>query len=866
MTLMDTKVLRGPNQWSTGEKLLIVLKVKSENVSPESLKKLKERVITLFPEVSHVHGSRSPEADTSLPDLIALIALGIQNKAGLHPAFYTSHPSAEENIHFIAYAYTIEQVGIYAGEAALQLADKIIQNKEAELDLYLNEIHRLKKRYSMGPTSSYILEEVKRRNIPYRQFDHGSLITLGHGCRQKKLRTAVTDATSALGVEMAGDKEETKKILAEASVPVPKGIVVYSEEELVTRLKDLSFPLVIKPLDGNHGRGVTTDINSFEKALFGFSIANKISKPVIVEEFVRGDDYRFLVINYQLIAAALRMPAYVTGNGRSTIAALIEEENKNPQRGDTSEHVLAPIRVDEVTSKILAEKNFTLETILPEGHRVILKDTANISAGGTATDVTDMVHPENKFMVERVARMFNLDICGIDIMATAIDKPITREIGAIIEVNAGPGLRMHSNPQAGPKRDVAGPIIDMLFSTPAAAEIPLVAVTGTNGKTTTTRLIAFMAQQAGFRPGYCTSDGIYIDGHLTYEGDCTGFVSAQQVLFDPTINFAVIECARGGIIRNGLGFSKSDISIITNISEDHLGVKDVYTLEDMARVKKVVPKTTKESGYAILNAEDNTVYGLKDELSCNVALFSIDPQNENVKLHIKNNGIAATLEEGNIVVIHGIKTVIEHVNNIPLTFGGKAEFMVKNVLAAALAGILSGWDSNIVAEALRKFKPSPELTPGRLNQFSFGGFKVMVDYAHNIDGYGEIKKFLSQIKGHKIGVISAPGDRRDSDISAIGMLAANTFDTIIIRNDIDLRGRKGPDICDLIEKGIMEVNPDIPVHKIPNEQEAIRKAFSLVKKEGFIFISADKVKQTLKFVEELGSTIREAHSGVMPAI
>jgi cyanophycin synthetase len=849
MRVIETKVLRGPNQWSVQEKQLIVLKAEVGEQDPAAEDLLHRRMSEMFPEIAHLH-SGTP---TGTPATLALLALGLQNSAGMPVAFFQTEKAPEQGTYYIAYSYQVEQAGLYAGDAAAELAQELLNGGKPDLAFHLEELELLKRRYSIGPTSTYLLDEVKRRNIPYKQFDNGSLITLGHGNRQKKIRTAVTDATSALGLEMAGDKEETKKILAEANLPVPRGILVRSERELVERIGEVRYPIVLKPLDGNHGRGVTTDISSFEKALFGFNIASRISTPVIVEEFVKGDDYRFLVINFQLVAAALRMPAYVTGNGTSTIEELIEEENRNPQRGDTSEHVLAKIKVDDVTKKILTEKKLTLASVLPKGERLILKDTANISAGGTATDVTDQVHPENKFMVERVARLFNLDICGIDIMATAIDVPITREVGAIIEVNAGPGLRMHSNPQAGPKRDVARPILEMLFRTTAAAEIPVIAVTGTNGKTTTTRLIAYMAAKAGHHPGFCTSDGIYIDGHLTYEGDCTGYVSAQQVLFDPSIDFAVLECARGGIIRSGLGFDRCDISVVTNISEDHLGMKGVNTLQDMARVKAVVPKSTRTTGYAILNADDTNVYSLHKEVTCNVALFSLDPENERVKSHLRNNGMAAVLENGNITVFHGHKTVIATVDEIPLTFGGKAEFMVKNVLAATLAGIISGFDTAIIREALTTFVPSAELTPGRMNAFSFDGFRVIVDYVHNLDGFREIKKFLARTEGHKIGVIAAPGDRRDSDISGIGMLAATSFDEIVVRSDKDLRGRTGEEISNLLCSGIQQVNSEVPVNVIADEKEAIDYALSRARPGCTIFICADKVKDTLDYVQALAT-------------
>jgi cyanophycin synthetase len=437
-------------------------------------------------------------------------------------------------------------------------------------------------------------------------------------------------------------------------------------------------------------------------------------------------------------------------------------------------------------------------------------------------------------------------------MTTSVEKPITRETGAVIEVNAGPGLRMHSNPQEGPSRDVAGPILDMLFPIPSTARIPVIAVTGTNGKTTTTRLVAHIAKQAGFRPGYCTSDGIYLDGHQVFEGDCTGYVSARQVLFDPCIDFAVLECARGGIIRSGLGFDSCDISIITNISDDHLGMNDIESLDDLARVKSVVARTCASHGYTILNADDEQTPGLYDSLNCNIALFSLDPQNERLLAHIGNKGMAAVLEDGNVIIYNGTRTVFEKVASFPLSFGGTADFMIRNILAATLAGIISGFNHDVVKKALISFIPSPANTPGRMNEFNFGDFRVIVDYMHNPDGFREVKKFLDRLKDHpKTGIISVAGDRRDADIREVGAIAAEMFNTIIIRADKDMRGRKPEDVQALLQEGIRSKKPNVEIITILSEKDAIEHAFRTVKKNGLIFICADKVKQTLQLVKNM---------------
>jgi cyanophycin synthetase len=860
MKITETKVMRGPNQWSIDEKQLIVLKVEIPDEPESVIKDFLQKLVREFPGLP---GKLLQEERGQVAIVHALreLALELQQIIGLKCRYARSKEGHEKNEYFVVFSYEIEQVGLFAGEAATEIVDDLLLNRKIDREYYTDTLFSLRKRYSMGPTTSYILNEVIKRGIPYRQFDHGSLIMLGHGLRQKKIRTAVTDTTSGLGMEMAGDKEETKKLLDEANLPVPKGIIVYDEHELEDRINEVRFPIVLKPLDGNHGRGVTTDINSLDRALFGFEIAKKVSTPVIVEEFVKGDDYRFLVINYKLVAVAHRMPAYVTGDGASSVQELIDQENRHPQRGDSSDHVLAFIKVDDVTRKILSEKNLTLDSVVPKGQRIILKDTANISAGGTATDVTDIVHPDNRFMVERVARMFNLDICGVDIMATAVDVPITRDIGAIIEVNAGPGIRMHSNPQNGAERNVAAPIIDMLFPNTEASKIPIVAVTGTNGKTTTCRLISYMAQNAGFKPGVCTTEGIYIDGHYTYKGDCTGYKSAQQVLFDPSIDFAVLETARGGIIRSGLGFDECDISIFTNISEDHMGLKDIHTIEDLLRVKSVVPFATREDGYAILNADDNRVYSLYDKLKCRIALFSLDPNNDRVREHIKNNGMAAVIENGQVTVMSGHKITLGKVQEFPLTYHGKAEFMTENILASVLAAMISGFDQTVIKESLMTFVPTPSLAPGRLNLFDFGDFKLMVDYVHNVDGFTEIKKFLAKVEERpKTGIICIAGDRRDEDIRAVGMLAATTFDKIIIRHDKTPRQRSGREVENLLTEGVLQINSRIPLMTIPDEKEAINRAIEEAEKGSFIFVCADKVHETLAYVAKLHAKREGVHA------
>jgi cyanophycin synthetase len=842
--IIETKVMRGPNQWSDQHTKLIVLKLKTGRpADPDFFSKLKP----LFPDTHF-----SIESPNELAEAVKAVAIELQKKTGLHQEYGVVQATQKKDLYRVIFSYELEQIGRYAAESAVKIINAVADGKPENLNQYIEELKEMRSDENMGATTSFLLNEAVKRNIPYKRFDNGSLITLGYGIKQKKMRTALVDSTSGIGIELAGDKEETKRMLEDNKLPVPIGVLVYDEDDLLEAVQSMQFPIVTKPLDGNHGRGVTTNINSVEKAIHGLKVAQKISKAVIVEEFIQGDDHRFLVINFKLVAVAKRTPACVKGNGKSTIAELIEEENKNPERGNSQDHPLALIKVDDVTKKILVERSLTLDSVLPDQEVLYLKETANISAGGTSTDVTDLVHPENVFMAEHIAKLFNLNICGIDLLTKDVSVPLTKKTGAIIEVNAGPGIRMHTDPTEGIPRNVAKPIIDMLFPD-NDFRIPIVAISGTNGKTTTTRLVAHIMKESGKTTGYTTTEGIYINDHIIEEGDCTGSVSAQTILFDPTVEVAVLECARGGIIRSGLGFDECDISIITNISDDHLGTKDIETLEELARVKSVVARSTKKDGYTILNADDDLVYGMQQFTQCKVALFSMDESNPRIRTHCESGGVAAVIEDNYLTVYNGEwKTRIEKIEKIPLTFDGRAEFMIQNLMAATLAGmILLDFNPESIRKALLSFIPSPEKTPGRLNLFKFRDFDFIIDYAHNKSGFIELKKFLDKTEAsEKTGIIAATGDRRDEDIRNLGRYAARMFDNIIIRLDADLRGRPKEEHSKLLIEGIEEVNKEIPVKVIPDEREAISYAITKAKKGSMILACADNVQQTIAFVSE----------------
>jgi cyanophycin synthetase len=553
-----------------------------------------------------------------------------------------------------------------------------------------------------------------------------------------------------------------------------------------------------------------------------------------------------LVINYKFVAAAIRKPASVVGDGISNIQELIDKTNEDPRRGYGHEKTLTQIKVDDFTLDMLAKANLNLESILPNGKELLLKPTANLSTGGTATDVTDLVHPDNIFMCERIARIIGLDICGIDIMAENLTEPVKDIGGAILEVNAAPGFRMHIDPAEGIPRNVAEPVIDMLYPKGSSARIPIIAVTGTNGKTTTTRLMAHMVKTMGYKVGYTTTDGIYIQNQLMLRGDCTGPVSAEFVLKDPAIDFAVLETARGGILRAGLGFHNCDIAIVTNIAEDHLGLQDIDTIEQLTRVKAVVPASVLPDGYAILNADNKYAVSMAKECVCKIAYFSMDENNSIIKEHINKGGLAAVYENGYVTICKGTwKIRIEKAVNIPLTFGGRATYNIANVLPTLLAGFIRNFKIEDMRVALQTFIPGPAQTPGRMNIFRFKNFELMVDYAHNTSGFEAIGEMLSKIDANHVGVIAGVGDRRDEDTIGLGRQAAKMFDEIVIRQDKNLRGRTEDEIIELIKRGIREVDPNKKVTSFKRESDAIDFAIKNARKGTFLTICSDVVPAAL---------------------
>jgi len=836
----EMRIMRGPNMWSQKHNNLVA--VKSDIHSIPKMNDDQKNLIRKYFFDNYQIESLHEDFNLCVFRYVLQLAARLQGSSFYHDLIYPT-----PDILYGIVEYKIEE----AGKTAIDLASEIVHSILAfkiplDWETALENVKIKTLKHSFGPTTSLIIEAAKRQNIPVN-IGPAEYILLGYGKNQKRISAAMSANTACIAVNIAGDKEDTKKFLESVYLPVPDGKLVKDENELMKVVEQLGYPLVTKPLNGNQGRNVTCGITNFENLLTGFRYANEISKLVLIEKEIQGQDYRFLVIGNQFIAASRRLPAFVVGDGHSTIYDLVEIENKNPNRGNGHENMLTKIELDAATDLCLQKQSMSTSSIPESGKQILLKLTANLSTGGTAEDVTDLVHPKNKLIAEKASRVIGLDICGIDIISPDITEPLPENGGAIIEVNAAPGLRMHQYPNKGLAREVGKPIVDLMFKNGEEGRIPIVAVTGTNGKTTTTRLMAHVAAFAGHIVGFSSTDGIYVNGEKIQSGDCSGPQSSKTILQDNTVDFAVLECARGGIIRSGLGFDQCDIGIVTNVAADHLGLKDIYTVEDLAFVKSVVPCSVKKDGWAILNAGNEYSYMMKDNVSCNVALFCTDEMIKNFQNHLLNGGYGAYTDHNlDIYIQHGeTKIYIINAAEVPLTRNGKAVFMIENLLPVILAAYFSSMKPEQIALAVKSFIPSAEMTPGRINEFLINDVNVIVDYAHNPHGLKALAGYLKNISGRKLGIITGTGDRREEDIIEFGRIASSMFDDIIIRFDRDLRGRAKESIIELIDRGIHEINPQQEYLIIPDTQTAIEYAVANAEKGSYVVICADNAIYTL---------------------
>jgi cyanophycin synthetase len=740
----------------------------------------------------------------------------------------------------------------------------------------LEDLIRLSERRAFGPSTQALVDEAAGRDIPWIRLNEASLVQLGQGRYQKRMRATMTSLTGALAVDVAGDKKLTTKLLAAAGLPVPRSEIARSEDEAVAAARRIGFPVVTKPIDGNHGRGVMLDLRS-ERALraaYPKSLAEARRPQVIVESYVTGEDYRVLVVDGRMVAVAQRVPAHVIGDGEHTIRELVEITNQDPRRGIGHEKVLTKIKIDDTATDLVRKQGYELDDVPPVDEMVKLASTGNMSTGGISIDRTWEAHEENIEVAEEAARVVGLDVAGIDFLTPDISHPVRETGGAIVEVNAAPGFRMHTNPTEGDPQYVAKPVIDMLFPPGSPSRIPIVSVTGSNGKTTTVRMISHIMKGMGHKVGMTSTDGIYIDERLVKRADASGPKSAQMVLQNPRVDFAVFEVARGGILREGLGYDHNDIAVVTNVTGDHLGLKDVHSIKQLAAVKRVVVEAVPRSGFAVLNADDPLVADMRKHCSGSVILFSMQEDNDLVERWVRRGGKAVTIQQqprGEMMVIREGRRImpVGWVHQLPATFEGRARMMVANALAAAGAAHAAGAHLHDIRQGLRSFSTSIYQAPGRLNLFDLNGVRVLIDYAHNAHGLETVGDFVERMTSTtsagappgtpswqanlRMAVVATPGDRRDQDMIELGKVAARYFDDIIIREDRNPRGRKPGETAERILEGVQQAMR--AGHRVGNveivrdEMEATKRALSRARPGDLVVLCVDYATEVWKELE-----------------
>jgi cyanophycin synthetase len=859
------RAVRGPNFWRLAPVIACDLTLGAlEGVPSSELPGFSGRLIGLLPTLREHPCSRGTEGGfverleegTHLPHILEHVALELQTLAGTDVAFGRVVASGDPGVWWLIVAYEEEEVGLQAVREAVRLVRACIAGTPFDVERTVDELHDVRERVRLGPSTAAIVEEARRRGIPVRRLNSGSLVQLGLGANLRRVQAAMSDYTSAIGVEIAQDKDDTRRVLENVGLPVPQGGVAASGDAAVAIADEIGYPVLLKPLDSSQGRGISGRIDDEEGVRSAWAAARLHSRRVVVERYVEGRDHRVLVVDGRVVAVAERVPAHVVGDGRRGIGQLIAAANRDPRRGKGHDRTLTRLPEDAQTERFLAARGLSLSSVPAPGEPVYLRATANLSTGGTSIDRTDEIHPDNVTACEMAAGVVGLDIAGIDVLSPDISLPFRQNDAVIIEVNAAPGLRMHTHPTAGTPRNVGAPILDMLYPPGAPHAIPVIAITGTNGKTTTARLTAHLFRQTGRNVGFTTTDGVYLGSRLVREGDMTGPFSANIVLSNPAVEVAVLETARGGILRAGLGFEECDVGVVLNVSADHLGLRGIHTIEQLADVKSVIPATVRREGHAVLNADDPLVYAMRERTGGDIVLFSTLPGgNERFEEHVERGGIGACIEEDEFVVRRGrLRIPIASVREVPLMLGGAARFQEQNVLAAIAAAYVQGVRYDTIRAGLLSFFPSPSMTPGRLNLFRVGNARVLVDYAHNaaaVRGLAELSMRMSARR--RIGLLAVPGDRRDEDIRAVGR-ACGGLDRAIVKEDSDLRGRPAGAVAGLLVEGLREAGlPAEAVSTVLDEREALDGALDRLEDGDLLVVLADSVSSVLQRVQRRAS-------------
>ncbi len=814
---------------------------------------------------------------TWMGHILEHVAIELQNVAGEPVTFGKTRGAGAEGTYHVLYQYEQEDVGLEAGRLGITLLHSLLPPRlqpegsvpgDFDFAAERDEFIRFAQRRALGPSTMALVRAAEDRRIPWIRLNEQSLIQFGHGRFQQRIQATITSRTSHIAVELASDKEETNRILAHLGLPVPRQRLVQREDDAVAAAERIGYPVVVKPFNANHGRGISIHLTTEEQVRTAFEVAREHSRSVIVESFITGDDHRMLVVNGELVAVSKRVPGHVMGDGVHTIEQLMEEVNRDPRRGIGHEKVLTRLVFDHQAETLLAKKGYTRDTVPADGERVFLRSTGNLSTGGTATDVTDLVHPDNVEMAERAVKAIGLDVGGVDFLTTDITESYKDIGGAICEINAAPGYRMHMAPSEGRPRDVAGPTLDMLFPPGSPSRIPIAAVTGTNGKTTTARMLAHIQKLAGHHVGLTSTDGVYIDGQRTVSGDMTGPVATRMVLSDPNVDVAVLEIARGGLLRAGMGVRHCDVGAVLNVMADHLGLRGIGTLDDLAKVKRIVVEVARDT--AVLNADDPLCLKMADYTSAkHLCYVTMDPTHELVGEHIRAGGRGVVLEsgiKGQMITIydHGAHIPLLWTHLIPATLEGRALHNVQNAMFAAAMAFSMGLKLEDIRHGLRTFDTTFFQAPGRMNIFDEHPFKVILDYGHNPAAVEVMCQLVERLEvtGRRIVVLAAPGDRRDQDIADIGRIAAGYFERYILRRDDNLRGRQPDEVPHLLRDALLAAGvPAEQILVIPDEQTATDTALREAQPGDLLLVFADAItrswKQVIQFRPEAPARLAE---------
>ncbi|MEO9781662.1 MAG: cyanophycin synthetase [Sedimentitalea sp.] len=867
MQIVDTSVYVGPNIYAKQPLIRLTVDLHRRAGKPVSdyADDLIDPLLTFVPTLADAVAEDGTqflerartEADCTLGELMAQVALALQNHAGAPAQTAFSRPSSHEEEVEVLYGYESRDIGLEAGDVARDLIldliapdDETSQDNIAEM---LEDFMDYVDRRALGPSALALVKAAEDRDIPWVRLNDASLIQVGQGRFQKRIEAALSSQTSQIATEIASDKELCMRLLGDLGLPVPDQRYARDREDAADLADRIGFPVVLKPVDGNHGRGVVVNVETPEDAMAAYDIAEAEGSGVIVESMIPGDDHRLLVVDGKLVAAAKRMPGHVVGDGSSTVSELVAKINEDPRRGKGHENMLTLLELDDAADRLLAEKGYDHGSVPGDGEVVYLRKTANLSTGGTAIDVTDVMHPDNRTMAERAIRGVGLDIGGVDFLTTDITKSYRETGGAICEVNAGPGLRMHLSPSEGTSRDVGGAIMDMLFPEGSNSRIPVAALTGTNGKTTTARMLAHVLKMAGHTVGNTSTDAVYIDGTMTVKGDMTGPTAASMVLRDPTVDMAVLETARGGIVRAGLGYAHCDVGAVLNVTSDHLGLGGVETVDELAEVKRLVVEVAKNA--AVLNADDIQTLKMAEHTPAkHIYYVSAQPANPLVREHIKLGKHAVVLEQGlngDQIVIYdnGQQIPLIWTHLIPATLEGKAVHNVQNAMFTTAMAYALGLTLDQIRNGLRTFDNSFYQSPGRMNVFDEHGFRVILDYGHNEAAVGAMVDLVERLDpmGKRIVCLTCPGDRRDEDVRAIAMKAAGKFDHYICHSDDNPRGREIDEVPEMLKATLIEAGvSEEQIQVVPSEENSVQTGLEMARPHDLLLIFCDGITRSWK--------------------